>query len=173
MARAASTDPYQGFRFHVIDPTGGNLDPVAGFKSVSTPNISLNAVEYREGTYTFTRKFPGVPTVGEVVLGRGVLKGTSDFFAWISRTVLGGRIGEGVRREYRTDLLIQQYHVTDEFGSDGTPSRVINIKNCFPTDCKPTGDFDAEDDAIQLAELTLTVEDFSIIELPSSSTVAT
>lgn len=164
MARAASTDPYQNFRFQVVDPTGGNLDPVAGFTTVTTPNVSLNAVEYREGVYTWTRKFPGVPTVGELVLSQGIFKRNTQFFDWILRVINGGN------RDYRSELVVNQFHITDEFGVNGTPSRITTCRECFPTDVKPTGDFGGDDDAVQISEATFTVEEVEV-ELKATSSV--
>lgn len=156
MARSASTDPFMNMRFHLVDPAGGNLDPVAGFTQVTTPNITVEAAEYREGIYRWTRKYPGVTTVGEVQCMTGTVKRDSAFYEWIMRVANGGV------EEYRTDLMIMEYHITDEFGINGSPSRIMRIKEAFPTDVKPMADKDATGSEVALQEMTLTIEELEI-----------
>jgi len=162
MARAASTDPYLNFRFHLLDPAGGNLDPVAGFTQVTTPDISIDPSEYREGIFRWTRKYPGVQTVGECQLMKGTVKRESDFFAWIVRVINGGV------DEYRTDLQVNEYHITDEFGINGAPSRIMRLRECWPSQAKPMADKDATGSEVALQELTLAVEELEVELVPSA-----
>jgi len=156
MARSASTDPYLNMRFHLVDPGGGNLDPIAGFTQVTTPNITVEPAEYREGVYRWTRKFPGITTVGEVQCMTGTVKRESAFYDWIMKVARGGVA------EYRTDLMIMEYHITDEFGIDGAPSRIMRIKEAFPTDVKAMADKDATGSEVSIQEMTLTLEELEI-----------
>jgi len=160
MARAASTDPYLNFRFHVVDPAGGNLDPVAGFTQVTTPNITVEPAEYREGIFRWTRKYPGVQTVGEVQLMKGTVRRDSDFFSWVLRVINGGV------ESYRTDMMIMEYHITDEFGINGAPSRIMRLREVWPTDVKPMADKDATGSEVALQELTIAVEELEIEIVP-------
>jgi phage tail-like protein len=160
MARAASTDPYLNYRFHVADPAGGNLDPVAGFTSVSTPDISLDPAEYREGIFRWTRKFPGVQTVGELQMMKGTVRRESDFFNWILNVINGGVAS------YRTDLMVMEYHITDAFGIDGSPSRVMRLRECFPTQAKPMADKDATGSEVAIQEITLAIEELEVEIIP-------
>lgn len=155
MARAVDTDLYHNFRFHVVDPAGGNLDPVAGFRSASVPDISTDAPEYREGVFKYTRKYPGIPKVGDCSLSKGVVKKNSDFLVWLFKCIDGGQ-------NYRSDITIQEYHISDEWGIDGSPSKVIQLKEVFPTSVKPTGDKDASSSDVAIQEITLSVEEISI-----------
>jgi phage tail-like protein len=158
MARSASTDPYLNYRFHVVDPAGGNLDPVAGFTTVTTPEITVQTAEYREGIYRWTRKFPGPAEVGEVVLSKGTVRRDSDFYLWVKRVIDGGV------EEYRTDLMIMEFHIQDEFGIQGAPSRVLRIREAFPTGVKPMADKDATGAEVALMELTITCEEIELDE---------
>jgi phage tail-like protein len=151
MARAVETDPYHKFRFHVVDPAGGNLDPVAGFVSVNMPNVKVDAPVYREGTFTWSQKFPGVPTVGDVTMTKGIFKRNSDFFNWVLKCVNGGE-------DYRADLIVNQYHISDEFGINGTPSRSTRLLESFAMDVKPTDDFESASSDVAIQSLTLAVE---------------
>lgn len=155
MARPASEDPFLNFRFHVLDPFGGNLDPAAGFTSVTLPEVSQDPVEYREGIFTWTRKFPGVPQVGELQLMQGTVLRESAFYAWILKAINGGT-------DYRTDLIIAEFHILDEKGIDGSPSRILRAQEVFPTTVKPMADKDATGGEVAIQEMTLACEKFEI-----------
>jgi phage tail-like protein len=157
MARAVDTDLYHNFRFHVVDPAGGHLDPVAGFRTASIPDLTVDMAEYREGVYKYTRKYPGIPKVGDCSLSKGVVKKESDFLAWIFKCINGGET-------YRSDITIQEYHIADEWGIDGSPSKVIQLKEVFPTSVKPTGDKDASSSDVAIQEITFAVEEI-VVEL--------
>lgn len=156
MARAASTDPYLNYRFHVVDPAGGHLDPIAGFSTVSTPEVTIDPAEYREGVYRWTRKFPGIQTVGECQLMKGTVQRESDFYKWLIDVI------NGATDTYRSDLMIMEFHITDEFGINGSPSRVMRLRECWPSSVKPMADKDATGSEIALQELTLTVEELEV-----------
>jgi len=155
MARSIETDPFHNFKFHVVDPAGGNLDPVAGFATVSIPEVAVGEVTYREGIDIWTKKFPGIPTVNAVTLTKGVFRRDSDFLNWVLKVINGGR-------EYRTELIIQEYHISDEFGINGSPSRVITLRECWGLSAKPSDDKDASGEAVSMQSLTLAVEEFSV-----------
>jgi phage tail-like protein len=160
MARAASTDPYLNFRFHVVDPAGGHLDPVAGFTSVTTPDITIDPAEYREGVYRWTRKFPGIQTVGEMQLMKGTVRRESDFFKWILDVINGGVAS------YRTDMMVMEFHITDEFGISGAPSRILRARECWPSQVKPMADKDATGSEVAIKEMTLTIEELEVEIIP-------
>lgn len=152
MARSVDTDFYHNFRFHVVDPAGGNLDPVAGFRTASIPEISVDPAEYREGVMRFTRKYPGIPKVGECQLSKGVAKKESDFLRWLMKCIDGGQ-------DYRSDITIQEFHIADEWGINGNPSKVIRLKEVWPSSVKLTSDKDATSSDIAITEITLMVEE--------------
>ena len=155
MARSVETDPYHQFRFHLVDPAGGNLDTVAGFTSVTMPNIAVDEATYREGTFVYTQKYPGIPTVGDITLSKGIFKRNSDFFNWVEKVINGGQ-------DYRTELVLQEYHITDELGIDGSPSRVTRLLECWGKDAKPTSDKASDSSDISLAELTISCEELRV-----------
>ncbi len=155
MARAIETDPYHDFRFQLVDPAGGNLDPVAGFTTVTMPNLAVEEAGYREGTFKYSQKYPGVPTVGDVTLQKGIFRRDSDFFDWVKKVVNGGQ-------EYRTELLLQEFHIQDEFGINGAPSRVTRLRECWGKDAKPTSDKAADSSNVSIQSLTISVEEFDV-----------
>jgi phage tail-like protein len=128
--------------------------------------LSVDATEYREGTTTYTKKFPGIPKVGEISLSKGVARKdygngvANDFLKWVLQCVNGGA---SATPTYRADLAILEYHITDEWGNGtgGTPSKKILAYECFPTSVKLTGDKDASSSDIAITEMTLQCESVS------------
>lgn len=184
MARPQVSDFLHSMRFHVTSSiaTGGAADlnlnasvtqgkAQAGFSSVTTPEATSEAVEYREGTYIYARKFPGNPTVSDITMQRGVARQDSSFWKWL-RVVIEGS------GEYRADLQIMHFHrdraLTREYPAQGTvnlsginldsPARIYHIKEAFPTRHKVAGDLDATASEISIMELDFAYESFEIEE---------
>jgi len=156
IARSSVSDYFQNFRFHIVDTAGvGGFDIAAGFTKITIPNLSLDAVDYREGVFIYTQKQPGIPKIGDCELTKGVAKKDSDFFKWIQKPINGGQ-------NYRSDLVIMEYQIDDEFGINGTPSRTISLFNAFPIDFKPASDLDASQNDIAVTTLKLSLEEFDI-----------
>jgi len=74
MARTASADPLQKFKFRLTIP---GLPTGIGFQKVSGLTHEINVTEYDEGGFDFTHKLPGKQKVGEVVAERGMYADTS------------------------------------------------------------------------------------------------
>lgn len=165
-ARAIKTDFYQNFRYHVrvVDgsPVGDDTKVLAaqsGFNSVSIPELTMDAVEYREGTSVYTKKFSGIPTVSEVTLMRGVTKTDTDFWDWAKRAAEGG--------EYRADVAIHHFNRTDVSGQSidvgKSSSRTYMCYECVPIRVKVTADMDATSGDVSIAEFGLAVERMDVI----------
>lgn len=184
MARSMQTDFINGMRFHAVanglagrrylSPPGR---PEAGFSACTTPEVSNEGVEYREGVFVYTQKYPGIPSMGgDLTLSRGVVRRDTTFMDWM-RIVIEGGIAEG--GEYRADLLIKQFHRREVLVGDptaptnfntidvnSTAAKTYNVFQAFPTRCKPAADFDATSGDISVAELDVAFENFSITEPP-------
>lgn len=175
-ARLEATDFLLSFRFQVTmldKPPGGDkyldfsrpTDGEAGFQSVTLPEITIEATEYREGTYKYTRKFPGPPTISEVSCMRGVVKADTGFFEWCLAAIAGG--------EYRANISILQFGREDfstagfsEFTPEQVPSsaaRTYNCYECVPVRVKPAGDMDATSGEVSMAEVDFAPEYFNIV----------
>ncbi len=183
MARAQSTDFLHSMRFHVslVNQAGGDIDlgtgsdpskQGAGFSNVSTPEMSIEAVEYKEGNWVYQRKFPGNPTMGgDLTMSRGVTRGDSTFWDWGRRTAEGSG-------EYRADLQIQHFHrdtsLTRAHPAQGTvnltrldvakPARTYHVYQAFPTRVKVAADMDATASEISIQELDVAYENFEVEE---------
>ena len=177
MARPKAQDFLHSFRFHVVitgfgnggDPQLGTLNNnqvSAGFNACSAPEVSHDAVEYREGHYIYTKKYVGLPTVSEVSLSRGVALTDGSMWRWMKDVIEGNA-------EYRANLNIYHFH------RDAKPATVsgstntempINTANggyilykcgeAFPTRHKVAGDLDATSSEVSIQELEMAIEYF-------------
>jgi phage tail-like protein len=165
MARAISTDFYQNFRFHVMMVEGDGVKasevftkaPTAGFNSVTIPELSMEATEYREGTAIYTKKFAGIPSYDSVTMTKGVTQDDNDFWLWANKAAAGG--------EYRADLKIMHFNREDVQGFTDVGMaahtgayRAYMCYNCVPTRLKLTADMDATGSDVSIAELEVAVE---------------
>jgi phage tail-like protein len=151
--------------------------PEAGFTQCTAPGATVEAVEYKEGTFIYTRKFPGNPTMEDISLMRGVARLDSSFWDWM-RVVIEGN------EAYREDVLIEHHH-RDTFMSgtsgrlggksngsdnataiakDSTAARTYHVHEAFPMRHKVAGDMDATASEISIMELDLSYEHFEVEE---------
>ena len=161
MPRAEAVDPLHGFRFHVTAEVDGSDvlaftdddGAQAGFTSVTTPELSLDGVVYREGTDQWSRKYPGISNWNDVDMMRGVMKSDTTFADW---TLTAAQTGE-----YRADLTIFHWH------RDGkTPGKVANLADArkyrlfeaFPIRAAFAGQLDSQSSEISLSELSVSYE---------------
>lgn len=177
MARAMQTDFLQSMRFHVDAIGVGGTQrlvvpgrPQAGFSQVSTPELSSDSVEYKEGNMVYVLKQPGMPQISDISMSRGVTRGDSSFWEWMRVVVEGSG-------EYRADLEIKQFHRDTSLvrtqpanGSQpnltnintDVPAMIIHARECFPIRVKPAADFDATASEISLAEIDISIETFEL-----------
>lgn len=166
--RAATTDVLQSFRFHVVATdlpdaisfAGGIEGAEAGFQSVTLPEITVEAVEYREGTMKFTKKYPGVPSYSDGTLMRGVALTDTVFYDWCLTAATSG--------EYRTELVIWHYQREQDGAEVSSPvaayegTRAYRCQECLPIRAKPAADMDATSGEVSMAEVDFSTEYFSI-----------
>ncbi len=172
MVRPAANDLMQSFRFHATadiagaDPlqftergTGFDQGGQAGFQSVTLPDVTLEATEYREGTMKWTQKYPGVPTVSDVTLMRGIAKRDTAFHNWVMLALEG--------EEYRTDVTIWHYQRTEMESASKSETddgfRRIACKECFGMRSKPGADLDSMSGEVSLAECDFSCENFDVL----------
>lgn len=176
MARAEDSDYLQNFRFHAYVmndaqkaflQTGGTNELFtadggkAGFQSITLPDRTFEATEYREGTHKYTKKFPGPATYGESSFMRGITQRESAFYDW-------GSANEG-GATYRADIIVQHFHRDDgtaESGSEGfsdEPVRTYRYHQAFCIRDKPSGDLDATSGEVSIAELDVAMEFYQLV----------
>ena len=181
MARSVATDFLHSMRFQVVTTDGARPSltpagrPDAGFTQVTTPEATAEAVEYKEGTMIYVRKYPGSPTIADISMMRGVARRDSSFWDWM-RVVLEGS------GEYRQDLDIKHFHREDALTRDDgggaagaganltqinseNPARIYHVREGFITRHKSAGDLDATASEISIMEMDVAYEHFEIEEL--------
>jgi phage tail-like protein len=157
MARAVNTDFYQAFRFGVSVTEGAvtYIEPNAGFNNITVPEVTMEAAEYREGSFTWTQKYAGVPTVSDATFQQGVSSvaaggNGAPFFDWALAAINGS--------EYRATVTIRHLHRT----LGDTDSRQIILQEAFPIRVKPDGDLDATSSEVSIREMDVACESVDV-----------
>lgn len=123
MSRGPLTDYLQEHAFWLMDLAPiGTLStplfvPMAGFSSISSPEIQLELKEVPDGNWPFKRSVVTGAKVSAIKLARGVTAYDSDFYRWAMAAVFGdtgGRPNSLFRFEvggptYRRTLLLIQF----------------------------------------------------------------
>jgi len=200
MPRPVKTDMMQAFRFRARAFDANNAprlqfnagtalgvaqaEPDAGFSSCGTPSVSVEVAEYREGTYVYTRKYPGIPTVDDITVQGGVTRGNTTFWLWEKQVVEG-------QGEYRCTVEIAHFardlsyvggittaQVVAGTGStrqnvlqnltsiksDSPPGRIYILYEAWPNNHKVASDFEATSSDVSVQDLTIVYENFDILE---------
>ncbi len=188
MARAKISDFLHSFRFNVV-LTGFGIAgdkkltrstdgrSAAGFNAVSVPEASHDAVEYREGTYIYTQKFPGIPSVSDITLSRGVAHRDGAFWAWMKDVIEGNAEYRGnldifhLHRDSRPASSSDPHQTEYEASQDSPPGGFIKYacKEALPIRMKVASDLDATASEVSIQELDIAVESFDVIDEPSST----
>lgn len=186
MARAQRTDFLSSMRFRVtclqkpnrllpgtVGPYSGTGALEAGFQDVQTPDLSVGEVSYKEGTWVYTKKYPGIPTVSNINMSRGVTKKDSTFLDWMKQTAEGA--------EYREDLQIHHYHrdvgvknVAEieqgknvnltVIGTNNAAAKVYTLYEAFPVTHKVATDLAASSPEVSIMNLTVAYEYFTVTQ---------
>lgn len=135
----ARNDPYRNFRFTL------NVNGVtaAGFSEVSGFDITVDPIDYREGSDpTHVRKLPGLTKYGNVTLKWGVTD-SMKLYDW-HREVVDGKI-----RRTNVEIVVQ--------GEDGKDRARWEIAEAWPTKYTPTT-LNAKGNEVAIETLELTNE---------------
>lgn len=181
MARAQSTDFISNARFQLVATSGDGTPRLvrppntvaasqAGFSQSSVPDATTDTKMYREGTFVYTRKFPGIPTIGDITVQRGLARLDTSLWDWM-RVVIEGS------GEYRADVDLKVFHrdtaLNREFPTTGSvpnkteintdfPAVVYHLQEAFPSRVKPGGDLDASSGEISIQEMVISQEHFEV-----------
>lgn len=151
MARAIAADHLQAFRFKVAASAGAMASApfVGSFQTCTAPEITLENVEFKDNSMSYKRKFPGIPTVNDISLTKGVIQSDTELYDWIVAAKDGS--------EYRIDITISH---TDKEGNDRYQ---YVLENAFPVRVKVDGDFDSNSSEVTLSEIDIAYESFTVI----------
>lgn len=119
MAATGRKDPLRNSRFILeIDNIGQ-----AGFSEVTIPDITIEAIEYREGNEPpYVRKIPGLIKYANVVLKWGVTD-SLDLYNW-HKDIVDGKISASTSRKKVSILLLDE---------QGNEKLRWNFINAWPT----------------------------------------
>lgn len=166
MARPSSSDYIQTCKYScrvISGPVDLNEGPRnTGFNSITMPDYSTDAAEYKEGHWKTKRKQPGTFDVsGDVTLSRGMTLYRSAFHNWFDAHRSGA--------DYRADLVVRVMHSTVNTeiyeGADGANDAqhiTIRLNEGFIIRWKPMPDLDATSTEIALGEIDVSIESFDI-----------
>lgn len=182
MARVATSDPYDKFRFRVTilqniemtfssstvsDAADSDLFQRAGFSEVSIPKANVTEIKYRENVQgqNFIKK-PGLVTYDPISLRRGATD-SKDFFNWyravnndgstinvFTEALAGASFIPFQDPNFRRDLVIS---VLDR---EGNYTKHWLLFNAFPVSYKGGNDLDSKADEKLIEELAITYEGF-------------
>ncbi len=148
------TMPYPSYNYLVdLKSPGVKPDqPLGGFSDVAGLKSELHIAEYRDGNDVnpHVHKIPGMHTVGDVTLKRGLVN-SSDYWAWVT--------------DARTNGVSAQRDVTITLRDEASnPVQIYKLYNVLPKGYtgptlsgKGTGD-------LAIEEMVLAVEGFEITE---------
>ena len=186
MARSATLDPLEKFRFSVSFDAGDGADATTltrlGFHDVQLPKRATNKIAYREGHYADVNQYSaGLTTFEDITLNRGLLPRVSGanldnaLYEWASSVYvpgtnandlaakIDGRPTSTAASSYRKDIRIQM------LDREGDIVREWKVFNSWPVNFVPGSDLDASEDGDKSIEsLTLAYEDFQ--EITDSTT---
>jgi phage tail-like protein len=182
MARVASADPLDKFRFKVTiletiemqisssllsNAADTELFTRAGFSEVSVPKATVSEILYRENTsgQNFIKK-PGLVRYEPIVLRRGTTD-SKDFFNWyravnndastintFTEALAGASLVPVQDPDFRRDLVISALDREGKFIKHWV------VFNAFPIGFKGGNDLDSKSEEKLIEELTLTYEAF-------------
>lgn len=125
MATKQLTDPYRGFRFR-IEIAGIQ---VAAFSEASVPDVTVDTVDYREGTDPiYKRPLSGLTTYGRLTLKKGLTDGL-DMYAWQQQVSQLGSASPTAKKNISLVLM----------DTDASEKARWNVINAWPVKYETTG----------------------------------
>jgi len=150
MARTIAGDFLQTHRFAVAcAAVGGDAllqtgSADATFATCTTPEVTLDVVEYKDNSMDVKRKFPGNPTYNDITLTKGTIVSDTALHFWMEKA--------RTKEEFRTTLTITHQDKA------GDTVHTYTLNECFPMRVKYDGDFDANSSEITIQEMDISYE---------------
>lgn len=194
MARSASSDPLEKFRFRVtVIAVSPNLTGVVetlsnlagqgtvlrnfgvlgrvGFSEIDLPRATISEIPYRENIdgYRFT-KVPGLVRYDPVTLKRGVTK-SRDLHDWIrlvndelALLTTANELTGDVKKGPKQSENFRKDVVIEVLDREGNPIKGWYLFNAWPTSYKPGDSLNAQAEEKLIEEISLTYEVFLELE---------
>jgi phage tail-like protein len=141
----------------------------SAFSAVSSPEISLEMTEVRDGNSPWVRKVVGKANAGPMTLQRGVQFHDDDFWQWITDALVGARSPRKTLALFHVHKLTKNVAPEAAFLTPGdwATGRLFVLFGVLPVRYKAGSDFDATDASISIQELEIAVERIEEINLAS------
>lgn len=194
MARSASSDPLEKFRFRIsVISVSPNLTGVVetlgalsgqgtvlknfavlsrmGFSECDLPRSTISEIPYRENIdgYRFT-KTPGLVRYDPVILKRGVTK-SRDLYDWLrlvndelALLATANELTGGTKKGPKQSENFRKDVVIEVLDREGNPIKGWYLFNAWPTTYKPGDSLNAQAEEKLVEELGLTYEVFLELE---------
>jgi hypothetical protein len=172
MARSKWTDKAGVYNFALFDIPQFGIEPmvllpIAGFTTVTAPELQVETEDITQGNALFPIKAIKGATASTITCARGVVWWDSDFFRWVRNAIEGHRqtfLGLGLTA--RRQLILIYFHdkirLANLGGLEGVagivgklPMKCFLLKDCIPTRYKIGSDFDAGNSERSIMELDL------------------
>ena len=180
MARYRFSDILMTNRFHVLDVSLSFppvLIPIFGFQNCTSPELTIQYREIKEGNYEYPRKVVERASVSVMTFENGSQLLNSDFYDWISKAPDGRTVKKNLMvihftnidpRSINFDGSEKKFENTAGQSSLGglvefdfrLPAKAWLLKNCVPARYKGGMDFDAMSTQPSLQQLDIEYEEF-------------
>jgi phage tail-like protein len=146
MPRTKPVDPYLNYMFQVR--FAGSTTPILGVTKVTGFSRTTEVIKHRcGGDPTTSFKLPARTEFEPIVLERGVTANAHEFEAWVNKVWSFRNAPGGVQSslaDFRRDLVV------DMFNEAGQTVLSYQVFNCWVSEYKPWGDFDANANAVSI-----------------------
>lgn len=169
MARSASVDPYEKFRFVIDIDFGGNKR--AGFMTCDLPTESIGEITYREGNYGDTvEKSAGMVNYADISLSRGMTD-SIEFYSWMELHRKHQKVAPRGDAAYKTDDERTAGEASNEYRKDLTISvlnregevvKTFKLYNASIAEFSPGDGLDANAEEKLIESLTLRYEHYTM-----------
>lgn len=132
------------------------LSPVAGFNSITAPEISANVEEIIRGNRQSPYKYISGWTYGPITLTQGSAITRDDFAPWVKNVMDGRALRRSFLLVHFTRKVIGDFPDIYKFARLFTaPAKAWLLADCYPIRFKAGSDFDAMSGDVSIQELEI------------------
>jgi hypothetical protein len=169
------------------------FNPVLGFASITSPEITIEQYPIRQANWYFDRNVVHRASISPYTVRRGVTFYDSDFWKWSMAALSGGTAYTTFGSSYRRSFVLIHFFARNPLEGLGVPkgplvgaklnfgpfefalrvpARAYLLKGCIPARWKSGNDFDAMDGSVSIAELDFTCEGVEEVSLGGAASAA-
>lgn len=136
----------------------------AEFSKATGLEVEIEKIEHREGGSLVAHKQPGLVKFTDIVLERGVARGNTDFFDWVTTVVALSAAGAGATNVGLETPLYERNLDIVQLGRNGGATRRWSVYGCWPTKYV-AGEWGADQNEVVMETLTLTCRWFDLTQV--------